>query len=178
VKIEEREFLKAHENCWTAKRAPEFSVVNIHMAEIPASRERIFPELAAREMLLSGRGWRALFRLRLALGKVFGWDRGMRAHGPEPFEVGRHYGFFKIEHVDAPREVGMSVKNQLTDALLTWVLEENGASSSRVYNVTCANFHGLRGRMYWQAIRPFHDGIIEASLRKLARKLAQQVRSG
>ena len=80
--------------------------------------------------------------------------------------------------MDAPREVGMSVKNQLTDALLTWVLEENGASSSRVYNVTCANFHGLRGRMYWQAIRPFHDGIIEASLRKLARKLAQQVRSG
>jgi hypothetical protein len=92
--------------------------------------------------------------------------------------VGRHYGFFEIEHVDAPREVGMSVKNQLTDALLTWVLEENGASSSRVYNVTCANFHGLRGRMYWRAIRPFHDGIIEASLRKLARKLADQMRSG
>ena len=56
MKIEEREFLRAHENCWTAERVPEFSVVNIHMAEIPASRERIFPELAERDLLLSGRG--------------------------------------------------------------------------------------------------------------------------
>jgi hypothetical protein len=174
VKIEEREFLRAHENCWTAKREPEFSVVNIHMAEIPASRERIFSELKARDLLLPNKGWRLLFGFRLWLGKILQWDRELQSHGPEPFEVGRHYGFFEIEHVDAPREVGMSVKNQLTDALLTWVLEENGASSSLVYNVTCANFHGLRGRMYWRAIRPFHDGIIEASLRKLA----QQVRSG
>jgi len=174
VKIEEREFLRAHENCWTAKREPEFSVVNIHMAEIPASRERIFSELKARDLLLPNKGWRLLFGFRLWLGKIFQWDRELQSHGPEPFEVGRHYGFFEIEHVDAPREVGMSVKNQLKDALLTWVLEENGASSSLVYNVTCANFHGLRGRMYWRAIRPFHDGIIEASLRKLA----QQVRSG
>jgi hypothetical protein len=178
VIIQAREFLTAHENCWTAKRAPEFSVVNIHMAEIPASRERIFPELAARDLLVPGRGWRALVRLRLAVGKGFGWDREMPAHGPEPFEVGRHYGFFKIEHVDSPSEVGMRAQNRLTNAVLSWVLEANGANNSRVYNVTCANFYGSRGRMYWRAIRLFHDGIVEASLRKLAGKLAQQAQSG
>ncbi len=178
MKIEEREFLRAHENCWTAKRAPEFSVVNIHMAEIPASREQIFPELAERDLLVPSRGWRALVRVRLAVGKVFGWDREMQVHGREPFEVGRHCGFFTIEHVDAPREVGMSVQNQLTNALLSWVLEADGANSSRVYNVTCANFFGLRGRMYWRAIRLFHDGIVEASLRKLATKVAQRAQIG
>jgi hypothetical protein len=178
VIIRAREFLRAHESCWTAKRAPEFSVVNIHMAEIPASRERIFPELAARDLLVPGRGWRAVVRLRLAVGKVFGWDREMQARGPEPFEVGRYYGFFRIEHVDEPREVGMSVQNRLTNALLSWVLEADGANSSRLYNVTCANFYGLRGRMYWRAIRLFHDGIVEASLRELATKVAQRAQIG
>jgi hypothetical protein len=171
VKIEEQEFLRTHAGCWTAQRAPGFSVVNIHAAEIPASPERVFPELAGHDLLIPGGGWRVLFGLRAVLGRVFGWDRGMRTHGPEPLEVGRHYAFFRIDHVDAPREVGMSVKNRLTDAVMSWFVEPDGAGGSRVYNVTCANFLGLRGRAYWSVIRPFHDGIIEASFRKLAEQV-------
>lgn len=168
VKIDEREFLRTHEGCWTAQQAPGFSVVNIHAAEVPAPPERVFPELAAPGLMLPSKGWRLLFGFRLWLGKIFHWDRGLETHGPEPFEVGRHYGFFRIDHLDAPSEVGMSLKNQLTDAMMSWVLEANGGGGTRLYNVTCANFYGLRGRAYWSVIRPFHDGIVEASLTKLA----------
>ena len=173
MKVEAREFLKAQENCWTSRRAPEFSVVNIHMAEIPASRERIFPELASHDLVLPSAGWRLLFGFRAFLGKLFGWDRGLESHGPAPLEAGRHYAFFRIEHVNRPHEVGMSVRNRLTDAVMSWVLMENGAGGSRVYNVTCANFHGLQGRIYWRVIQPFHDGIIEDSLALLARRAVQ-----
>jgi Protein of unknown function (DUF2867) len=167
LKISESDFLLKHADCWTAQRAPGFSVVNIHMAEIAAPCERIFPELAAHDLLIPGAGWRLLFGVRAALGKLFGWDRGMRSHGPEPLEVGRHYAFFHIDHVNAPCEVGMSVKNRLTDAVMSWVVEADGAGGSRVYNITCANFHGRQGRIYWRVIRPFHDGIIEDSLEAL-----------
>lgn len=173
VKINEQEFLATHPDCWTAQRAPEFVVVNIHMAEIPAPCERVFPELAAPDLLLPSKGWQWLFGFRLWLGKIFHWDREMKAHGPEPFEVGRHYRFFRIDYVDAPHEVGMSIKNALTDALLIWVLEANGTGGTRLYNVTCANFLGLRGRMYWGVIRPFHDGIIEDSLEALRRRVCR-----
>jgi hypothetical protein len=50
------------------------------------------------------------------------------------------------------------------------VLEANGTGGTRVYNVTCANFYGLRGRTYWGVIRPFHDGIIEGSLAMLSQR--------
>jgi uncharacterized protein DUF2867 len=170
VKIQEEDFLTTHGNCWTVKRAPGFSVVNVHMAEIPTPRERIFPELSAHDLLIPGGGWRLLFGLRAALGKVFGWDRGMRSHRPQSLEVGGHYVFFRIEHVDAPHEVGMSVANRLTDAVMSWVLEEDGAGGTRVYNVTCASFHGAQGQLYWRVIRPFHDGIIEDSLAALAKR--------
>jgi hypothetical protein len=180
LKVSEADFLEKHAGCWTAKRSPGFTVVNIHMAEIPAPPERIFPELASHDLLIPGAGWRALFAVRMALGKLFGWDRGMRRHGPEPLEVGRHYAFFHIDHVDAPREVSMSVKNRLTDAVMSWVVEAtravraDGSGGSRVYNVTCANFLGARGRLYWNVIRPFHDGIIEDSLKELANRVRRK----
>ncbi len=171
MKVSESDFLEKHADCWTAKRAPGFSVVNIHMAEIPAPRERIFPEFASHDLLNPGAGWRALFAVRMALGKLFGWDRGMRRHRPEPLEVGRHYAFFRIDYVNAPCEVSMSVKNRLTDAVMSWLVEADGAGGSRVYNITCANFLGARGRVYWRLIRPFHDGIIEDSLKELAKRV-------
>ena len=173
MKVDEREFLRAHSGCWISRRAPEFSVVNVHMAEIPAPRERIFPQLAAHDLLLPGKKWRALFGFRIWLGRLFGWDRGLKSHQPEPMEVGRHYVFFRIERVDEPREVGMSIGNRLTDAVMSWLLVEDGAGGTQVYNITCVNFHGRRGRMYWRAIRPSHDGIIEDALALLARRVRQ-----
>jgi Protein of unknown function (DUF2867) len=171
LKLSESDFLSHNSNCWTARRAPGFSVLNVHMAEIAAPPERLFPELAAHDLLVPGGGWRLLFGFRAALGKLFGWDRGVRSHAPEPLEVGRHYVFFHIDHVNAPNEVGMSVKNRLTDALMSWVLVADGAGGTRVFNVTCANFSGVQGRVYWQVIRPFHDGIIESSLALLRRRV-------
>lgn len=166
MKISPAEFLKTHSKCWTARRAPEFSVLNVHVTEIAAPAERIFPELAAQDLLAPGRHWKILFAARMAIGKLLGWDAGIRSHGPEALEPGNHYAFFRIEHVDAPRELGMSVENRLTRALMSWVLDA-APGGTRVYNVTCANFHGWMGRAYWRAIWRFHDGIIEDSLEAL-----------
>jgi hypothetical protein len=85
-------------------------------------------------------------------------------------EPGKHYSFFLIEHVDAPREAGMSVKNSLTHAVMSWILVES-PGGTMVYNVTCANFIGRQGQLYWRVIRPFHDGIIEASLQALSKRV-------
>jgi hypothetical protein len=171
LKVSEADFLKQHGGSWAARRAPDFSVVNIHAMEIPAPATRIFPELGGQGLLLPARRWKLLFGLRLAIGKLCGWDRGVVSHPPQPLEVGRHYGFFAIEWVNAPHEAGMGVKNRLTSALMCWVLEEI-PRGTKVFNVTLANFAGWQGRNYWRVIRPFHDGLVEDSLKELARRVA------
>jgi len=139
------------------------------MAEIPAPAARIFPELGGSGLLTPGWKWKLLLGLRLAIGKVFGWDEGLKTHPDEPLEPGKHYGFFLIEYADPPREVGMSVENRLTRALMTWVLDE-AAGGTHVFNVTLANFKGRRGRLYWRVIEGFHDGITEVALAELSRR--------
>lgn len=147
-------------------------MVNIHAAEIPAPPARIFSELSAPELLLPRWHWRFLFGVRAAAGKILGWDRAVERHRAEPLEPGMHYAFFLIEHVDPPHEAGMSVENRLTKAQMSWLLEAT-PGGTRVYNVTCANFHGAQGRLYWHVIRPFHDGLIEDSLRALCRRVTR-----
>jgi len=88
---------------------------------------------------------------------------------PQAIETGQYFAFFHVIHVDAPREVGMTVENRLTRALMSWVLKEN-SNGTTVFNVTCANFKGRQGQLYWQVIRPFHDGLIEESLLELRRR--------
>jgi Protein of unknown function (DUF2867) len=173
LKVSGSAFLLQHSESWTARRAPEFSVVNIHATEIPAPRERIFAELGGPGLLLPARRWRLLFGLRQAIGKLCGWDRGVVSHPPQALEAGKHFAFFAIEWVDAPREAGMGMKNRLTSALMCWVLEEI-PQGTKVFNVTLANFTGWQGRNYWRLIRPFHDGLIEDSLKELARRVASQ----
>ena len=173
MRVSESDFLVGHRESWTARRAPEFSVVNIHAMEILATPERIFPELSGQGLLLPARRWKLLFGLRLAIGKLFGWDRDMVSHPPQPLEAGRHYGFFAIKWVDPPHEAGMGVKNRLTSALMCWVLEEI-PRGTKVFNVTLANFASWQGRNYWRVIRPFHDGLIEDSLKELARRVASR----
>ena len=173
MKVSETDFLEQHGESWTARRAREFSVVNIHAMEIPATPERIFPELGGQGLLLPARRWKLLLGLRLAIGKLFGWDRGMVSHPSQPLEVGRHYGFFAIEWVDPPHEAGMGVNNNLMSALMCWVLEEI-PQGTKVFNVTLANFAGWQGRNYWRVVRSFHDGLIEDSLKELARRVASR----
>jgi hypothetical protein len=55
--------------------------------------------------------------------------------------------------------------------VMSWVLEKS-PSGTKVFNVTLANFAGWQGRNYWRVIRPFHDGLIEDSLKELARRVA------
>jgi hypothetical protein len=173
LKVSEEDFLKRHGGSWTARRAPEFSIANIHAMDIPALPARIFSELGAPGLLLPGRRWKLLFGLRRGIGKLCGWDRGIVSHPPQPLEVGKHYSFFAIEWVDAPREAGMGVRNRLTSALMCWVLEEI-PQGTKVFNVTLANFVGWQGRNYWRVIRPFHDGLIEDSLQELAQRVASR----
>jgi hypothetical protein len=170
LKVEEADFLWAHGSCWTALQVAEFSIVNVHAMEIPAPAARIFPELGARDLLAHGLFWRFLLGFRVAIGKIFGWDKGLAVDQPQALELGKYFGWFHVIYVDAPREVGMTVENRLTRALMSWVLREN-AGGTTVFNVTCANFKGRQGRFYWQVIRPFHDGLIENSLRSLRRRV-------
>ena len=178
LKIAGADFLGAHGNTWIARQAPKFSVLNVHAREIPAPAAHIFPELGDHELLSPNWFYRLLLAVRAAAGRIFGWDRGMKWHGAEPLEVGKHYAFFLIEHVDVDHELSMSVQNRLTGALMGWVLEESTgekACRTMVFNVTCANFPGWQGRLYWRVIRPFHDALIEDSLKALARRLQQPI---
>jgi hypothetical protein len=72
LKVAEGDFLETYGNCWTAGRAAQFSVVNVHAMEILAPPARIFPELAARDLLAPGPFWRFLLGFRAAIGKIFG----------------------------------------------------------------------------------------------------------
>jgi uncharacterized protein DUF2867 len=169
LRVAEAEFLAIHGDCWTGRQAREFSVVNVHAMEIPAPVARIFPQLGARDLLAHGAFWKFLLGFRLGIGKIFGWDRGLAVNQPQALEVGKYFGWFHVIYVDAPWEAGMTVENQLTRAMMSWVLREN-AGGTTVFNVTCADFKGRGGRIYWQVIRPFHDGLVEDSLRTLRRR--------
>jgi hypothetical protein len=170
LKIVEADFLREHADCWTARQAPEFSVVNVHAMEIPAPAAKIFPQLGSHDLLAHGPIWKLLLGVRVAIGKIFGWDPGLSDLKPQAMEEGKYFGFFHVIYMDAPNEVGMTVENRLTRALMSWVLIENSGRTT-VFNVTCANFKGRRGQHYWQVIRPFHDGLIEDSLRELRRRI-------
>jgi len=170
LKVAEADFLRERGGCWAARQAAEFSVVNVHAMEIPAPASQVFPQLGARDLLAHGLFWKLLLGFRVAVGKVFGWDEGLAVKQPQALEAGKYFGWFHVIYVDAPREAGMTVENRLTRALMSWVLEET-AGGTTVFNVTCANFKGRRGRVYWRVIRPFHDGLIEDSLRLLSQRV-------
>jgi hypothetical protein len=171
------EFLRAHPDSWIARRAPEFPVINVHALEVAAPTDRVFTALADPSNLSPAWYWQVLFAVRGLAGKLFRWDPGVKWHRPEPLVPGNHYTFFLIEHVAAPGreaqspvappcELGVSVENRLTLALMSYLIVPNGAGS-RVYNVTCALFKGRTGRAYWRLIRPFHDALIEDMLKSL-----------
>ena len=169
MKILESDFLTAHAACWTASQAPDFSVVNVHATEIPAPAAKIFPQLGSRDLLAPGPFWKFLLGFRAVIGRLFGWDPGQGDPKPQAIEPGQYFAFFHVIHVDAPRELGMTVENRLTRALMCWVLRENSVGTM-VYNFTCANFKGRQGRLYWQIICPFRDGLIEGLLLLLSRR--------
>lgn len=97
-------------------RAREFSVVHVHAMDIPAPAARIFPELAARDLLASGSFWKFPMGFRVAIGEVFGRGPGLVGLRPQALELGKYFGFSRVIHVDAPRIVGMTVEKRLARA--------------------------------------------------------------
>jgi Protein of unknown function (DUF2867) len=175
--VDPTEFLAAHAETWIAQPAPRFAVVNIHIREVSAPPEIIFVALGDQRLLSPAPHWRFLFAIRAFLGRTFRWDRGLTWRPPEQLVPGNHYAFFRIEHVAAPdarhtgfSELGMSVDDVLTGALLSWVLIPIG-QNTQVCNITCANFPTRPGKAYWAVIRPFHNALIEDSLVYLGKKL-------
>lgn len=173
MEIASSDFLVVHRGTWIARRAPEYPVVNVHVMEADAPPERVFALLDSPDLVAPGWHWRVAFAARGAAGKLFGWDKGLRGglrwHDRQPLAPGNHYAFFTIEHVAGPGsvhppwEVGMSVENGLTRALMSLIVEQSDGGT-RVWSVTCALFHGRRGRAYWRVVRPFHNLLIEDSL--------------
>jgi hypothetical protein len=137
--------------------------------EMPAPAAKVFSQLGSRNLLAPGPLWKFLLGFRGAIGKIFGWDPGLGDSKPQAIEQGQYLAFFHVIYVDAPREVEMTVENWLTRGVMSWVLRDNSEGTT-VFNITCANFKGLQGRLYWQVIRPFHDGLIEDSMRELHRR--------
>lgn len=178
MEIAPSDFLDAHRGTWIARRAGDYPVINVHVSEMDAPAERVYALLESPDLIAPGWHWRVAYGLRGAAGKLFGWDKGLRWHARQPLAPGNHYAFFTIEHVAGPGsvhppwEVGMSVANRLTRALMSLIVEDaNGGT--RVWNVTCAVFHGRLGRAYWRVVRPFHNLLIEDSL-SLIRARARQ----
>ncbi|MBI3663535.1 MAG: DUF2867 domain-containing protein [Acidobacteria bacterium] len=182
--VDPQQFLVAHPACWISRRAPEFPVHNVHALDILAPPTRVFAALSNLGNLSPAWYWRALYAIRGIAGKLFRWDPGLRWHGPEPLVPGNHYAFFLIEHVAAPGsatnptaefpyELGVSVENHLTLALMSYVVAPHGCGT-RLYNATCALFKGRTGRAYWRVIRPFHDALIEDMLQNLRRRAERQ----
>jgi uncharacterized protein YndB with AHSA1/START domain len=169
LRVSSDEFLRTHATTWIARRAAEFPVINVHAVEVAAPPERVFALLDAPELITPRLHWRALLGLRGVLGRLFRWDPGVCWHDRQPLAPGNHYAFFRIEHVEPAKELGLSVENKLTRTLVSFVIEARG-DGSRVWNVTCAVFKGRTGRLYWRAIRPFHDAITEDWLAAFRRR--------
>ena len=170
MQVEESDFLKACPDTWISGRAAEFPVVNVHAVEVAAPPERVFAALEDRQAVAPRWHWRALLVFRAALGRVFNWDKGIKwDRRAGPLLPGNAYAFFRIEHVTQGRELGLSVENKLTQALVSFVIIP-AANGSCVFNATCAVFKGRLGRAYWRVIRPFHDGLTEDWLAAVRRR--------
>ena len=170
MQIESAGFLKTCGETWIGRRATEFPVVNVHAVDVAAPPERVFAALEDREAVAPRWHWRALLAVRAAVGRVFGWDEGIQwDRRAGPFVPGNSYAFFRIEHVEQGRELGLSVENKLTRALVSFVIVPT-ANGCRVFNVTCAVFKGRLGRAYWRVIRPFHDGLTKNWLAAVRRR--------
>ena len=107
---------------------------------------------------------RALFGLRLALGKVFRWD--------EPSESAQDgnqsIGFEEVyrDH----RELVMRTENATVTALmhLGWVQLDNGRWTARM--AVYADPKGRLGRGYMALIAPFRHGLVYPALMRACRR--------
>lgn len=108
---------------------------------------------------------KGLFALRVALGRLFGWDRSDDSAEPA---AGSAVGFTEVyrDH----RELVMRTENATVIALmhLGWVELENGRYTAQlaVYAIS----KGRLGRSYMALIAPFRHGLVYPALMRAGRR--------
>jgi hypothetical protein len=163
--------------------APDFELLDVWRFDVRGGADefRLFTRMMGdMERTLPSTNWltRALFGLRLALGKVFGWDRereplpipGCREHSllarlPGGSDVVSPRSDTKFHPVyEDDREALTEISNGTVHALmhLGWIELSNGefAPQMAVY----VKHRGAFGRMYMSLIGPFRHWIVYPSL--------------
>ncbi len=149
------------QNWWVHDYARDFELLDLWQYPIEAERAEdfeTFHELHDMKAMVAETSIlvRALFGLRLALGKIFGWDND------------QGIGFYEVFR--DPREQVLRIENKTVTALmhLGWVQKPNHTWTAQMAVFVLPR--GRLGRWYMRAIAPFRHRIVYPALMRAGKR--------
>ncbi|MEM9558520.1 MAG: DUF2867 domain-containing protein [Acidobacteriota bacterium] len=160
---------------WVDDYARDFELLDVWRYPIEAGRDDFaaFLEIHDTEAMVaeSSPAVRALFGLRIVLGRVFGWDKP----GSEGEVGGEHQGVgaeaFREVYRDE-REMVQRIENATVTALmhLGWVPLDAAGSRWTAQLAVFVDPKGRLGRVYMAAIAPFRHHLVYPALMRAGRR--------
>ncbi len=152
---------------------PECDYVNAHAVDINASPARVWETLPD---VLASVFASPVSRIPLTLAALVRLERPRTGPARRPLVLREreHVGPFRVDQVDEGREVAFTGSHRYSNYVANLYLERLADERTRLYMVTRANFPGLVSRLYFVAVRLFHDPLVEGALRRAK----QQIEAG
>ena len=155
----------AHLNMLIDGYLPECDYVNAHAVDINTSPARIWETLPN---VLASVFTSPVSRIPLTLAALVRLERprtGPARRSPA-LKEGELVGPFRVDQIDEGREVAFTGSHRYSNYVANLYLEPLADERTRLYMVTKANFPGLVSRLYFVAVRLFHDPLVEGALRR------------
>jgi hypothetical protein len=143
---------------------PNCDLINIHAIEINANSKIIWEKVSKDYRKIQINGFlKAVMNIRTKLGQIFKIDKNQIGELPDRiiFEKGFGATYFTIDNLNEFKEVVAIGEHKFSQYVANFYLEEIGSNKTRLYQVTRANFPGIKGKIYLIAVLLFHDVIVE-----------------
>lgn len=155
-----------------APSLPRVDYADAYMARLPAGRRYTLDEAVAL-VLATAPGWvKGLMRLRNTLVRPFGLKVGPPRDAPGrggPLLPGARVGIFRVFD-RRPNELLLGEDDRHLDFRVSLLLRDEGERQvTIVTTVVC--FHNALGRAYFTLVRPFHQIIVPALIRRALRRI-------
>ncbi|KMQ64841.1 hypothetical protein ACM46_11510 [Chryseobacterium angstadtii] len=118
-----------------------------------------------------------MFAFRNSLVKIFGLKTGTGAKEPLPtddfpLEVGEQVGIFKIfDKTENEIIMGENDKHLDFRVSLLYHKTQNAVERNALIISTTVKYHNWMGKLYFLPVRPFHQLIVPAMMKKMIEKL-------
>ncbi len=152
-----------------AASLPRIDYADAYLAQMPAGR-RYTPDEAVVLVFTTAPAWvKGLLQLRNALVRPFGLKIGPHQESARrgPLLPGARVGLFRVFD-RRPDELLLGEDDRHLDFRVSVLLRDEGEAQWAIVT-TVVSFHNALGRAYFAVVRPFHQLIVPALIRRALR---------